>query len=80
MYVTYGTLDLVGCKFLGNSAGNGDYAEGDDITYRGATVNIDGCPTGSSGAVGAALVTYNAWGSGTIFGGAKSYSCDSCVR
>lgn len=78
MYV-YGdssTLDLVGCKFLGNSATNDG---GDIYTYSGGTViNIDGCPAGFSGAAGAALDTSN--DGGTITGEAKSYSCGACVR
>ena len=74
--VNYGTLDLVGCKFLGNSATN---SRGDDI-YTFSTVNIDGCPAGSSGAAGAALDTYTIGSGATITGEAKSYSCGACVR
>ena len=74
MYVYDGTLDLVGCKFLGNSATN----EGGDMYNAYGTVNIDGCPAGFSGAPGAALDTYN--NGGTITGEAKSYSCGACVR
>ena len=72
MYVYGSTLDLVGCTFLENSA-----TYGDDIRNWG-TVNIDGCPAGSSGAAGAALDTFN--NGGTITGEAKSYSCGACVR
>ena len=73
MCVRYGTLDLVGCTFLENSANNGN-----DLYNDGGTVNIDGCPAGYSGAAGAALDTgiYH----GTITGEAKSYSCGACVR
>ena len=74
MNVYYGTLDLVGCTFLENSAtGNAD-----DLRNYGGTVNIDGCPAGFSGAAGAALDTYR--NGGTITGEAKSYSCGACVR
>ena len=90
MSVEEGTLDLVGCTFLGNSAtflGNsatddGDDIftdDGDDIFIWSGTVNIDGCPAGFSGGAGAALDTDND-GDGTITGEAKSYSCDACVR
>ena len=72
MRVYYGTLDLVGCAFLENSA-----TRGDDILYSG-TVNIDGCQAGFSGVAGAALDTFNE--GGTITGEAKSYSCGACVR
>ena len=52
----WGTLDLVGCKFLGNSATNGI----GDIHSNYGTVNIDGCPAGFSGAAaGDQLVTFN---------------------
>ena len=75
MYIWGGTLDLVGCTFLENSA---SYRGGDLYTYE-STVNIDGCPAGFSGAAGAALDTYkNSWA--TITGEAKSYSCAACVR
>ena len=76
MYVWGGTLDLVGCKFLENSATNGDDLY---IDYGGGTVNIDGCPAGSSGAAGAALDTSNHDGA-TVTGEAKSFSCGVCVR
>ena len=66
-------VDLLGCTFLGNTAPNGD-----DISSYGGTVNIDGCPAGSSGAAGAALDTSN--DGGTITGKRKSYSCSACVR
>ena len=69
MYVSGGTLDLVGCKFLGNSA---TIRDGDIRNW--GTVNIDGCPAGFFGAAGAALDTYG------ISGEAKSYSCAACVR
>ena len=73
MYVRHGiTLDLIGCKFSGNS-------EGGDIRNYQSTVNIDGCPAGSSGAAGAALDT-NTQEGGTITGEAKSYSCVACAR
>ena len=76
MYFYSGTLDLVGCTFLENSATN----DGGDIRITsGGTVNIDGCPAGSSGAAGAALDAFNDDG-GTITGEAKSYSCGACVR
>ena len=75
MYVE-GTLDLVGCKFLENSATFGDDLY---IGFGGGTVNIDGCPAGFSGAAGAELDT-STGGSGTITGEAKSYSCGACVR
>ena len=74
MSVFDGTLDLVGCKFSGNSA-----TEGDDIAKYQSTANIDGCPAGFYGAAGAALETYNTNG-GTTTGEAKSYSCGACVR
>ena len=74
MYVSWGTLHLVGCKFLVNSATDG----GGDIYNNGGTVNIDGCPAGFSGAAGAALDASN--DGGTITGEAKSYSCGACVR
>ena len=74
MYVNRNTLDLVGCKFLGNSA-----TSGNDIRNFQSTVNIDGCPVGFSGAAGAALDT-NTQSGGTITGEANSYSCDACVR
>ena len=77
MYVGYGNLELVGCKFLENSATDD---KGDDIdTYQG-TVNINGCPAGSSGAAEAALDTYISSSFATITGEAKSYSCGACVR
>ena len=69
-----GNLDLVGCKFLGNSATN----DGDDIYTYLNNVNIDGCPVGFSGAAGAALDIYRI--DATITGEAKSYSCAACVR
>ena len=72
MFVNCGTLDLVGCTFLENSA-----TYGDDM-YNSGTVNIDGCPAGFSGAAGAALDTYR--NGGTITEEAKSYSCGACVR
>ena len=64
-------VDLVGCKFSGNSAIYGDdiFQSSDD------TINIDGCPAGFFGAAGAALDT-----GGTITGDRKSYSCVACVR
>ena len=71
-----GTLDLVGCKFLENSATN----RGDDIDNQVSTVNIEGCPAGSSGAAGAALDTFNEGGTNSITREAKSYSCGACVR
>ena len=70
------TLNLVGCKFSGNSA---DYGI-DDIYSSGGTVNIDGCPPGFSGAAGAALHAFTPNGVGGINGEEKSYSCDACVR
>ena len=81
MYVIEVTLDLVGCKFSGNSA-TGD---GGDICNYESTTNIDGCPAGFSGAAGAELDTYNFNSfSGTITltitGERKSYSCVACVR
>ena len=52
----WGTLDLVGCIFSGNSATNGI----GDIYSNYGTVNIDGCPAGFSGAAtGDLLVTFN---------------------
>ena len=67
------TVDLVQCKFSGNSA-----TKGGDIYNNGGTVNIDGCPAGFSGA-GVALNTYNK--AGAINGEAKGYdSCSVCVR
>ena len=76
MYVYGGTLDLVGCKFLENSA-----TYGDDIRTYGGTINIDGCPAGSSGAAGAALdIDTHFFYSGTITGERNSYSCGACVR
>ena len=73
MYVSSGTLDLVGCKFLGNSA-----TFGEDLRNYESTVNFDGCLAGFSAAAGAALDT-DKYG-GTITGEAKSYSCVACVR
>ena len=81
MYVYYGTLHLVGCTFLENSAlltathVGEDSAE--DIYIYGSSVSIYGCPAGFSGATGAALDT-SAYGA--ITGEAKSYSCGACVR
>ena len=75
VFVSGGTLDLVGCTFLENSATN----DGGDIRITsGGTVNIDGCPAGFSGTAGAALDTFN--DGGTMTGEAKSYSCGACVR
>ena len=71
----WGTLDLVGCMFSGNSATNGI----GDILNNYGTVNIDGCPAGFSGAAGA-LDTHIDWNGGTITGERKSYSCSACVR
>ena len=77
MWVEDVTLDLVGCKFLGNSATN----RGGDIYSKLSTVNIDGCPAGSSEAAGAELViSIQTESGGAIDGEAKSYSCDACVR
>ena len=76
MFVSGGTLDLVGCKFLENSADDG---VSDDLNNLGGTVNIDGCPAGFSGAAGAALDTSNHDGA-TVTGEAKSFSCGVCVR
>ena len=75
MYITgsSSTVDLVGCRFSGNSA---DY--GDNIRNFG-TANIGGCPAGSSAAAGAALDTSTGSG-GTITGERKSYSCVACAR
>ena len=75
VYVSYSTLDLVGCTFF---SGNSAARRGDDIHNYHGTVNIDGCPAGSSGAAGAALDTSN--DGGTITGERKSYSCAACVR
>ena len=67
-------VDLLGCTFLGNTATG---SSGDIYNY--GTVNIDGCPAGSSGAAGAALDTSNHDGA-TVTGEAKSFSCGVCVR
>ena len=72
MWIYGGTLDLVGCTFLENSA---SYSGGD--LYNRGTVNIDGCASGYWG-VGTDLDTSN--DGGTITGEAKSYSCGACVR
>ena len=76
------TLDLVGCKFSGNTAISTTDApatlSGDVLTK--GTVNINGrCPVGFSGAAGAELETYID-GDGTITGEIKSHSCVACTR
>ena len=73
IYVENGDLSMTGCMFSGNEAWSGN-----DIHLLSGSIEVSGCPAGSSGAAGAALdITKNG---GTINGEAKSYSCDPCAR
>ena len=84
MYIYGGsTLNLVGCKFSGNTAfANRNSA--DDIHYtEDSTVNFEGCPEGSSGAAGTAIFAAIFDAQGTLvktIDGEKSYSCGVCER
>ena len=75
VYVEDGTLNLVGCKFSGNSATTvGNHID----KSHASTINIIGCPAGFFGAAEAALD--NLVQGGAITGEAKSFSCGACVR
>ena len=69
------TLNLLGCTFINNLSER--FTDRND-GYNMGTMNIDGCPSGSFGAAGVALVIKE--DGGAITGEAKSYSCDACVR
>ena len=83
MRVETGTLDLVGCKFSGNS-NTATANSGDDVhDTEGSPVNFEGCPEGSSGAAGAAIFAAIFTVPGSLvrtIDGEMSYSCSVCER